>query len=68
MTQAESEILPASEIIHDQINTFYHPLLAYLQLWRVALPKMGVKIINNAANFFEKESRPGGILVAPGPI
>ncbi|WP_267285290.1 phage portal protein [Acinetobacter sp. FDAARGOS_558] len=35
-------------------------------MWRCC--QNGVKIINNAANFFGNGSRPGGILVAPGPI
>ena len=27
LTQTESVIVPASEIIHDRINAFYHPLV-----------------------------------------
>ncbi|EHU2215476.1 portal protein [Acinetobacter baumannii] len=69
LTQAESEILPASEIIHDRINTFYHPLVGLSPIMACGVvAKMGVKILNNAANFFGNGSRPGGILVAPGPI
>ncbi|MFE1617261.1 phage portal protein, partial [Acinetobacter baumannii] len=67
LTQAESEILPASEIIHDRINTFYHPLVGLSPIMACGVvAKMGVKILNNAANFFGNGSRPGGILVAPG--
>lgn len=69
LTQAEAEILPASEIIHDRINTFYHPLVGLSPIMACSVvAKMGVKILNNAANFFGNGSRPGGILVAPGPI
>ncbi len=69
LTQTESVIVPASEIIHDRINAFYHPLVGLSPIMACGVAAgMGVKIIKNAANFFGNGSRPGGILVAPGSI
>jgi len=69
LTQTESVIVPASDIIHDGINAFYHPLVGLSPIMACGVVAgMGVKIIKNAANFFGNGSRPGGILVAPGPI
>lgn len=69
LTQTESVIVPASEIIHDRINAFYHPLVGLSPIIACGIAAgMAVKILNNAANFFGNGSRPGGILVAPGAI
>lgn len=69
LTQTESVIVPASEIIHDRINAFYHPLVGLSPIMACGIAAgMGMKIIKNAANFFGNGSRPGGILVAPGAI
>jgi len=69
LTQTESVIVPASEIIHDRINAFYHPLVGLSPIVACGIAAgMGVKIIKNGSSFFGNGSRPGGILVAPGSI
>ncbi|WP_323053377.1 phage portal protein [Acinetobacter baumannii] len=69
LTQTESVIVPASEIIHDRINAFYHPLVGLTPIMACGIAAgMGIKILNNGTNFFSNGSRPGGILVAPGAI
>lgn len=61
--------LPASEIIHDRFNCFYHPLVGLSPIMACGLSAgMGLSIQKNAASFFGNMSRPSGILVAPGPI
>ena len=62
-------ILPASEIIHDRFNCFYHPLVGLSPITACALSaSQGVNIQRNASTFFGNQSRPSGILVAPGSI
>lgn len=69
LTQTESVIVPASEIIHDRINTFYHPLVGLTPITACGLAAgMGLNIQKHSASFFGNASRPGGILVAPGNI
>lgn len=62
-------VIPASEIIHDRFNCFYHPLVGLSPITACALSaSQGINIQRNAASFFANASRPSGILVAPGPI
>lgn len=69
LNQTESKIVPASEIIHDRINCFYHPLVGLTPVMACGLAAgMGLNIQKHSASFFGNASRPGGILVAPGPI
>lgn len=69
LTQTESEIVPASEIIHDRINAFYHPLVGLTPIMACGLAAgMGQNIQKNSSRFFKNGSRPGGVLIAPGPI
>ncbi|WP_269914016.1 phage portal protein [Acinetobacter sp. HY1485] len=69
LSQSKSEIVPASEIIHDRINCFYHPLVGLTPIVACAAASaQGLSILENAQNFFKNSSRPGGILAAPGPI
>ncbi|WP_277969300.1 phage portal protein [Sphingomonas echinoides] len=61
--------VPAREIIHDRFNCLFHPLVGLSPLFANGLAAtQGLKIQNNSANFFGNQSRPGGILVAPGNI
>lgn len=65
----ETVIVPASEIIHDRMNCWYHPLVGLPPIHACGLAAtMGLKILNNSANLFANGSRPGGILTAPGDI
>ena len=69
LNQTDAVVVPASEIIHDRINSFYHPLVGLTPIMACGLAAgMGLNIQNNSATFFGNGSRPGGILVAPGPI
>ena len=69
LTQAESTIVPASEIIHDRINTFYHPLVGLTPITACALAsRQGLAIMNNSASFFGNGSKPRGVLTALGAI
>ena len=69
LAQTGDDILPASEILHDRINAFYHPLIGLSPITACALAsKQGLAILTNSANFFGNGSNPGGILTAPAPI
>ena len=64
-----SVTVPASEIIHDRFNCFYHPLVGLSPITACGLSAyQGLKIQENSANFFKNQSRPSGILTAPGAI
>lgn len=66
---ADDVVIPASEIIHDRYNCFYHPLVGLSPIIACALSaSQGVNIQRNASAFFANESRPAGILTAPGAI
>ena len=61
--------VPASEIIHDRWNCLFHPLVGISPVWANALSAtQSQKISEQSASFFANQSRPGGILVAPGKI
>lgn len=65
----EDVVFPASEIIHDRFNCFYHPLVGLSPIVACALSaSQGISIQRNAQAFFANASRPSGILVAPGSI
>ena len=70
LTQLESGItVPASEIIHDRFNCIFHPLIGLSPLYASGLAAyQGIKIQENSAKFFKNQSRPSGILTAPGAI
>ena len=62
-------VVPASEIIHDRMNCLYHPLVGVSPLFACGLAAMqGLAIQNNSTTFFGNQSRPSGILTAPGHI
>lgn len=62
-------IVPASEIIHDRFNFFYHPLIGLSPIVACAVSAgQGIAIQHNATVLFQNASRPSGILTTPGPI
>lgn len=64
-----SVVVPQSEIIHDRMSFFYHPLVGLPPVHACGLAAvMGLKILNNSATLFANGSRPGGILTAPGDL
>lgn len=61
--------VPASEIIHDRFNCFFHPLVGLSPIFACGLMAHGgIKMIENSAMLFENGARPAGILTAPGAI
>jgi HK97 family phage portal protein len=61
--------VPASEIIHDRWNTFFHPLVGLSPIYACGLAAVqGLNIQHNSTNFFGNGSLPGGVLTAPGFI
>lgn len=60
---------PASEIIHDRFNCFYHPLVGLSPLTACAMSVgLGLSIQNNAKTLFGNNSRPSGVLSTPNDI
>jgi HK97 family phage portal protein len=61
--------VPASEIIHDRFNTFFHPLVGTSPITAAGLAAtQGLRIQENSAQFFASGANPGGVLTAPGFI
>lgn len=61
--------VPASEIIHDRVNAFFHPLVGLSPLFAASVSaKGGLAILKDTKNFFENGANPAGMLIAPGPI
>jgi HK97 family phage portal protein len=62
-------VVPASEVIHDRWNCLHHPLVGLSPIFACGLAATtGLKIGQNAANFFANMSRPSGVITAPGRI
>lgn len=62
-------VVPASEVMHDRFNCFFHPLVGLSPLFAGALAAMGgLTMQEEAQRFFRNGARPGGILVAPTAI
>lgn len=62
-------VVPAREMIHDRWNTLYHPLVGLSPIFASGVAAtQGLRIQDNSAVFFGNQSRPGGILTAPGKI
>lgn len=65
----EGITVPASEIIHDRWNTFYHPLIGTSPLTSAGYAAaQGLKIQENSTTFFSAGAQPGGLLIFPTPI
>lgn len=65
----ENVVVPASEIIHDRFNCFFHPLVGLSPIFANGLAAtQGLSIQSNSTKFFTNGSQPGGILTAPGAI
>ena len=69
-TIGEAVTVPASEIIHDRMNAgLWHPLVGVSPITACGLAStQGLEILRNSTKFFENNSRPGGLLSAPGAI
>lgn len=61
--------VPASEIIHDTQNAFFHPLIGISSIYACGLAAtQGLSIQGNSSKLFANGSMPGGVLTAPGAI
>lgn len=66
---AEPVSIPARDVIHDRWNTLFHPLCGLSPIGASGLAAtQGLRIQTNSARLFGNDSRPGGILTAPGRI
>lgn len=66
---AHSMIVPASEIIHDRFNCFYHPLVGLSPLTACSVSVgLGLAIQSGSKAFFDNASRPSGVLSVPSSI
>jgi HK97 family phage portal protein len=66
---SNSTSVPASEIIHDRMNCFYHPLCGIAPLYAAGLAaSQGLTIQQESIRFFSNRAVPGGVLTAPGRI
>ncbi|WP_163597175.1 phage portal protein [Moraxella catarrhalis] len=61
--------VPASEVIHDRMNCFYHPLVGLSPLTACGISVgLGLCIQHTSATLFGNNSRPSGILSVPSDI
>ena len=61
--------IPARDIIHDKMNTLFHPLVGISPIYACGLSAVqGLQIQHNSAGFFANGARPSGILTAPDEI
>jgi HK97 family phage portal protein len=66
---SERVIVPASEIIHDRMNCFFHPLIGISPIYACNLAAtQGLSIQSNSNKMFSNGAVPGGVLTAPGDI
>lgn len=67
--QTDVVLVPASEIIHDRWNTFYHPLVGLSPIYACGINACtALRIETNSARLFQNGARPSGMLTAPGAI
>src|SRR5690554_2453241 len=65
----EQIAVPASEIIHDRINSFHHQLLGVPPLCAAALAAgKNIRILRNSSAFFENAANPGGLVSGPAGL
>jgi len=66
---AKTIVVPASEIIHDRLNTFHHQLIGVPPLCAAYWPAVkNLRILQDAARYFQNGAKPSGILTAPAGI
>ena len=62
-------MVPAREIIHDRMNTLFHPLCGLSPIFAAGLAAtQGLRIQHHSARFFGNNAQPGGILTSDGRI
>lgn len=66
---ADEITIPSDQIIHDRMNTLFHPLVGLSPIYAAALAaSQSLRIQAYSDRFFANWSRPSGILTAPGVI
>jgi HK97 family phage portal protein len=66
---ADPFIVPASEIIHDRWNCFWHPLIGVSPLYACGgAAWQGLTIQQMSTTFFRNGAQPGGLIMVPGKI
>lgn len=61
--------IPSRFILHDRINTLWHPLIGVSPLYAAAVSaSTGGRILLNTEKLFSNMARPSGMLTAPGEI
>lgn len=70
LAQIEKTVVaPASEIIHDRYKTPWHPLIGVSPIYACGVAAtQGLTIQEASTKWFANQSRPSGILTAPGTI
>ncbi len=62
-------LVPASEIIHDRMNTLYHPLAGLSPVYACGQATLqGLEIVYNTTRFFKNGTQIGGVLTTPNTI
>lgn len=62
-------VVPASEMIHDRWNTYFHPLVGLSPIYALGVNALaGLKMEELSLRLFANGARPSGILTAPGAI
>ncbi len=65
----EAITVPAREIIHDKMNTIWHPLVGVSPITANGLAAtQALAMQNNNTKFFENGAQPSGIVTTPGAI
>ncbi|MEM6413192.1 MAG: phage portal protein [Pseudomonadota bacterium] len=68
-TNDQFTTVPASEIIHDRMNTLFHPLVGVSPISTIAMAAKQANYITRVmAALFRNGGRPGGLLIAPQKI
>lgn len=69
LSGVQGTIVPASEIVHDRMNTLFHPLCGISPIFAAALSShVGLAIERNSAGFFINGSNPSGLLSTDAEI
>ena len=69
LPEGQDVVVPAREIIHDQMLTLFHPLIGVSPLYACGLAaQQGLTMVSQSELFFRAGSHPGGVLTAPGAI
>lgn len=62
-------VIPSRFIIHDRMNTLWHPLMGVSPIFAAAASSAtGARILMNSEEFFANMSRPSGVLTSAGTI